>query len=261
MKGVPQMNEWTMAKKQLILTIFNALLSIVTFVLTYYLDPLKYTSQSSLAAIPAFLLSIIVLIIGQNISTHNEVEKFSEDSDRICETVKNYLHITKMGTPKSAWEYVINRLPVLEYVQNTSFNFGDECEQTNERLYDGDSYQKSLSKIARQINQGLIWKDIGDASAIKRFNKINCLVEGKYKANYQYKLISQLEPQIGFIILTYKDGTTEVLFNWDFRDIPQDPVVLLSRDQIILDMFAAQYKGLWRVAVVNYDSSATKSTS
>ena len=118
-----------------------------------------------------------------------------------------------------------------------------------------------MSKIARQINQGLIWKDIGDASAIKRFNKINCLVEEKYKANYQYKLISQLEPQIGFIILTYKDGTTEVLFNWDFRDIPQDPVVLLSRDQIILDMFAAQYKGLWRVAVVNYDSSATKSTS
>ena len=122
------MNRWTMAKKQLILTIFNALLSIVTFVLIYYLDPLKYTSQSSLAAIPAFLLSIFVLIIGQNISTHNEVEKFSEDSDRICETVKNYLHITKMGTPKSAWEYVINRLPVLEYVQNTSFNFGVDCK-------------------------------------------------------------------------------------------------------------------------------------
>ena len=51
------------------------------------------------------------------------------------------------------------------------------------------------------------------------------------------------------------------MFNWDFRDIPQDPVVLLSRDQEILNMFAAQYKGLWRVGVVNYDNSAIRSTS
>ena len=166
-----------------------------------------------------------------------------------------------MGTPKSAWEYIINRLPVLEYVQNTSFNFEDETEQTNERLYDGNSYQQSYSKIAKYVNQGLIWKDIGDSSALERFKKIDELIIEKSKGHYQYKLITQSEPQIGFIILTYKDGTTEVLFNWDFRDIPQDPVVLLSRDQEILDMFAAQYKGLWRTAVNDYDSKAIKSTS
>lgn len=249
------------SKKQLILLLFNSILSIIVFVITYFLDPLKYTSQSTLAAVPAFLLSIIVLIIGQNISTHNEVEKVSEDSELICETVKNYLHVTKMGTPKSAWEYIINRLPVLEYVQNTSFNFEDETEQTNERLYDGNSYQQSYSKIAKYVNQGLIWKDIGDSSALERFKKIDERIVEKSKGHYQYKLIAQSEPQIGFIILTYKDGTTEVLFNWDFRDIPTDPVVLLSRDQEILNMFAAQYKGLWRMAVEDYDSKAIKSTS
>lgn len=249
------------SKRQLVLLLFNSILSIIVFVITYFLDPLKYTSQSTLAAIPAFLLSIIVLIIGQNISTHNEVEKVSEDSELICETVKNYLHVTKMGTPKSAWEYIINRLPVLEYVQNTSFNFEDETEQTNERLYDGNSYQQSYSKIAKYVNQGLIWKDIGDSSALERFKKIDELIIEKSKGRYQYKLITQSEPQIGFIILTYKDGTTEALFNWDFRDIPQDPVVLLSRDQEILNMFAAQYKGLWRIAVDYYDSKAIKSTS
>lgn len=249
------------SKKQLVLLIFNSILSVIVFVITYFIDPLRYTSQSTLAAIPAFLLSIIVLIIGQNISTHNEVEKVSEDSELICETVKNYLHVTKMGTPKSAWEYIINRLPVLEYVQNTSFNFEDETEQTNERLYDGNSYQQSYSKIAKYVNQGLVWKDIGDSSALKRFKKIDERVIEKSKGHYQYKLITQTEPQIGFIILTYKDGTTEVLFNWDFRDIPQDPVVLLSRDQEILNMFAAQYKGLWRMAVDDYDSKAIKSTS
>lgn len=74
-----------------------------------------------------------------------------------------------MGTPKYAWEYIINRLPVLDYVQNTSFNFEDEEIQTNERLYDGTSYQQSFVKIAKNVNQGLTWKDIGDKSALERF--------------------------------------------------------------------------------------------
>lgn len=249
------------SNRQLILLLATPILSIVSFVLTYFLDPLKYANQSALAAIPAFLLSIIILIIGQIVTTHNEIEKVSKDSERIYETVKNYLHITKLGTPKSAWEYIISRLPVLEYVQNTSFNFEDEIDQTTERLYDGISYQQSISAIAKHVNHGLIWKDIGDSSAINRFQSIHRCVTPNGKGHYYYKILSSESPQIGFIILTYKDGSTEVLFNWDFRDIPQDPVVLMSRDQELLSMFAAQFKGLWRVSVEDYDSIATRSTS
>lgn len=239
----------------------SPILSLVAFMLTYFLDPLRYTSQSSLAAIPAFLLSVIILIIGQIISIHCEIEKVSSDSDRICETVKNYLHVTKMGTPKSAWKYVTDRLPVLEYVQNTSFNYGSEVEQTNKRLYDDNIYQKSINEIAKHINQGLQWEDIGDESAVERLRKISSCISEKAKGRYMFRIIEQTEPQIGFILLTYKDGTTEVLFNWDFRDIPQDPVVLLSRDHEIFNMFAAQHRGLCRVATEDYDSKATRSTS
>ncbi|MGN0797602.1 MAG: hypothetical protein ACI4M5_05270 [Christensenellales bacterium] len=249
------------SRKKLVLLIFNLILSIVIFVITYFIDPLQYATNSSLSAIPAFLFSIIVLIIGQTIVIHNETEKVEEDSELICETVKNYLHITKIGTPKYAWDYIMNRLPILEYVQNTSFNFMDEIEQSNERLYGGVSYQQSFNKIANQVNQGLIWKDIGDSTALDRFKRTKEKVTSKSKGQYQYKLISQSEPQIGFIILTYRDGSTEVLFNWDFREIPQDPVVLLSRDQEIINMFAAQYKSLWNIAVEDYDNKATKSTS
>lgn len=249
-------------KKQLFILIVSPVLSLVSFVLVYYLDPLNYGNNVSLAAIPAFLLSIIILIIGQIITIHNEVEKVSVDSERIYETVKNYLHVTKIGTPQSAWRYIIERLPILEYVQNTSFNFADEQEESNERLYANDIYQKSLKTIAKNINSGLKWNDIGDASAIERFRQIDGLISpGFAKGRYNYKLITQSEPQIGFILLTYKDGTMEVLFNWDFRDIPQDPIVLLSRDTEIFTMFAAQYKGLWRVAVNDYDNNATRSTS
>lgn len=239
----------------------SSILSLIAFVLTYFLDPLKYTSQSPLAAIPAFLLSVVILIIGQIISIQCEVEKVSSDSDRICETVKNYLHVTKIGTPKSAWKYIIDRLPVLEYVQNTSFNFNDEIEKTCKRLYDDDIYRKSINEIAKYVNQGLQWEDIGDESAIERLRTIRECISERAKGRYMFKMISHAEPQIGFILLTYKDGTTEVLFNWDFRDIPQDPVVLLSRDHEIFNMFAAQYSGLWHVATGDYDSIATRSTS
>lgn len=255
------MKKLPLKKKQLILLIFNSLLSILAFVVTYFLDPLKFAEQSPLAAIPAFLLSIIILIIGQNISTHNEVEKTSEESELTRETVKTCLHVTKVGAPKHAWEYIISSLPTLERVQNTSFNFGDETEQATERLYDDIIYQQSIGKIAKAVDQGLTWQDIGDSTALERFQAIEGQISEKCKGHYQYKIISQSEPQIGFIILTYKDETTEVLFNWDFRDIPGDPTVLLSRDLEILHMFEAQHKGLWRVAVKDYDSTATKSTS
>lgn len=255
------MPEMKFNKMQYIILISSPILSLVSFIVIYYIDPLNYADNSSLAAIPAFLLSIIILIIGQIIAIHNEVAHVSIDSERIYETVKNYLNVTKVGTPQSAWKYIIDKLSILEYVQNTSFNFKDEHELTNERLYGADTYQQSYNHIAKYIKKGLYWKDIGDSSAIERFRKMNNLVSGNAKGRYSYKLIKQSEPQIGFILLTYKDGTKEVLFNWDFRDIPQDPVVLLSRDEEIFNMFAAQYKGLLRVSMNDYDNNATKSTS
>lgn len=94
-----------------------------------------------------------------------------------------------------------------------------------------------------------------------RFRQIASSISNTSKGHYNYKLITQSEPQIGFILLTYKDGTKEALFNWDFRDIPEDPTVLLSRSPEIFTMFSAQYKGLWRVAVNDYDNNATRSTS
>ena len=244
--------------KRIIPIITSIILSVITFIFGTFWDPFDYKTLSS---IPAFLFSIVVLLIGQIISIQSEVDKVSDTSDIICDTVKSYIHVTKIGTPKKAWEYVIRRLPVMDYVQNTSFNYKDEIDQTEYRLYGSDIYQKSLREIASQVKKGLQWQDIGDSTAIERFRAITDLIPENIKGNYACRLISQTEPQLGFIILTYKDGTKEVLFNWDFRDIPQDPVVLLSRDEEIINMFAAQHRGLWRVSTEHYDTKVTKSTS
>lgn len=245
-------------RKRIIPIITSIILALVTFVFGTFWDPLGYKALSS---IPAFLLSIVVLLIGQIIAIQSEVDKVSDTSDIVCNTVKSYIHVTKIGTPKKAWEYVISRLSAMEYVQNTSFNYDDEINQTKYRLYSSDVYQKSLKEIACSIKKGLLWQDIGDSTAIGRFKTIVNLIPDNSEGSYAYRLISQAEPQLGFIILTYKDGTREVLFNWDFRDIPQDPIVMLSRDEEIINMFAAQHRGLWRVSTEDYDTKTTRSTS
>jgi hypothetical protein len=242
----------------LICAIITPILSLVSFVVIYYIDPLKYAKGADMAAIPAFLVSVIILIIGHLVVVFQNAEKSVKDIEKIYDAVKNNLHVIKIGTPEKAWDYIIERLPVLRDVQNTSFNSDDEIEQSRERLYDNTNYIESSAKIAEAVKSGLKWKDIGDRSAKERFNKIRMYVEAKKNnaGKYSYKFIDQHEPQIGFILLTYKDNTKEVLFNWDFRDIPQEPVVLLSQDQEIFNMFAAQYRGLSRVAVSDYDSMA-----
>jgi hypothetical protein len=249
---------------QLVLLIAGPLLSLIAFVATYYVDPLNFNDNAPLAAVPAFLLSIVILLISHNLAAFRELERASKDSDRIYEAVKDYLHVTKVGSPERGMQYIIARMPILVDVRNTSLNIPDELERADERLYETEAYLDLAPHIAHWSKAKLRWKDIGDAEAIPRMRRTarlaNDSAQGR-KAHYQYKLIAHNEPQINFILLTYADGLTEVLFNWDFRNIGQDPVVLLSRDRDIVEMFAVQFEHLWRSASPDHDSTAVMSTS
>jgi hypothetical protein len=234
-----------------------------------YIDPLNFGHHAPLAAVPAFLLSIVILLVSHNIASFRELERASSDSDRIYEAVKDYLHVTKLGSPESATKYVIARMPILHDVRNTSLNIRDEIERAEEQLYDTAAYSDFASHIVQWTAHELRWKEIGDHEAIKRMRRTAAQTRRRApdgRPNYQYKLISHNEPQINFILLSYADGTNEVLFNWDFRNIGQDPVVLLSRDRDIVEMFAVQFEHLWRSASPDHDTSdhdrmAARSTS
>ena len=63
---------------------------------------------------------------------------------------------------------------------------------------------------------------------------------------------------MNFIILEYKDGKKEVLFHWDFRGLGQDPIVLLSRDDKIVEMFYIHFNNLWESASPDYDTTSEK---
>lgn len=239
-------------------------LALIAFIVTYFIDPLQFGEQQPLSAVPAFLLSIIILIINQNISTNKEMQKASIYSDRIYEAIKDYMHVTPLGSPEKAIQYINSRLPALREAKNTTFNIEGEIERADEKFYDTEQYSEASHQIATYSNKGLIWKDLGDKFALDRLRLINKLasdISKNKKNNYKYRLISHSEPQMNFIILEYRDGSREVLFNWDFRGLGQDPTVLISRDRQIIEMFSIHYELLWRRASPDHDSIAVKSTS
>lgn len=237
------------------------ILSLITFVLTFYVDPLNFGQLQPLAAIPAFLLSIIILIITQNINTNYEIRKASIYSDRIYEAVKDYLHVTKVGSPERAMAYINSRIPAIREAKNTSFNIEQTVERAEEKFYESDGYTDTIKLITTYTSKNLIWKDIVDRFGVERCRELttsaNYLANGR-PPKYKYKIISHTEPQMNFIILEYTDGNKEVLFNWDYRAIGQDPTVLLSRDKQIVDMFCIHYEYLWMAGSEDHDNSATK---
>ena len=143
-------------KLKWVISLSGPVLSLVTFVITFYIDPLNFGQLQPMSAIPAFLLAIIILIISQQLSTHYEIAKATLYSDRIYEAVKSYLHVITMGSPENAMKYINDSLPSLREVKNTSFNLpgADEEERANEKLYDTAHYETTIKNIARYSKKG-----------------------------------------------------------------------------------------------------------
>jgi hypothetical protein len=206
----------------------------------------------------------VILLIDQNIRVSAELRRTTSCSDRIYEAVKDYLHVTRIGPPERAIAYVHGRVPSLKEVNNTSFNLDDEKERALEKFYETKTYEEFYARIAAYSARGLTWKDIGDRHAVDRLRLLQTMSMKSAKNGrsfYKYRLIAHAEPQINFMILEYTDGTREVLFNWDFRGMGQDPTVLLSRDQHILEMFSTHFNCIWRNAALDHDSQQTRSVS
>ena len=240
------------------------ILGLIGFCLAYWFDPLNFGARQPISVLPAFMLSVVLLMIGQAITTAIELQKTSDYSDQIYTAIKDYLHVTPLGSPEAAFRYICSRMSSLREVKNTSFNVQDEVERAEEKFYDTSTYEKMISQIALHSCDKLIWKDIGDPLAIGRLRAVqkNCNQVARGKKNgYRFKLIGHQDPQINFILLEYEDGTKEVCFNWDFRGMGQDPTVLISRDRSIVEMFSIQFTLLWRHATEDHDSHAIRSNS
>jgi len=232
--------------------------ALASFVIAYYANPLNFGHREPLAAIPAFLLAVVVLLIGQNYAAYRELERAANHSDEIYEAVKDYLHVTKVGSPEQALRYISSRLPIVHEVRNTSFNLSGLTDRADDMLYDADAYVEFSQAIAEWTAKGLRCRDIGDGLAVERLRRTRMRAAARREnapSRYHYRLIEHNEPQLNFTILGFPDGTGEVLFNWDFRNFGQDPKVLLSRDRDILEMFTVQFEHLWLRASPDHDAA------
>lgn len=244
--------------------LIGPILSIVIFIVTYFSNAFNFAETQPLSAIPAVLFAMVILIISNNITTSLEIQKASAYSERICNAVKDNINVITLGTPESALEYIESKLSSLKEVKNTSFNIEKEIERANEKFYDTDIYSKLNQQISIYVSKGLMWKDIGDPYGIDRLREIHknaIALAKKNKNQYRYRLIKHNEPQLNFIILEYKNGTKEVLFNWDFRKTGGDPTVLISKNNNIVEMYAVHYDNLWEKATEDHDNIAVRSTS
>jgi hypothetical protein len=240
-----------------IVLVGGPLLSIISFVLAYRFDPLNFADAKPMAAIPAVLLAISILIITQSISSEFVSRRATAQSEEICETIRTHLHVVPVGSPEHAFRYIHSRIPELREVKNTSFNIKNETERADEKLYSSSIYSQTAKHISTFCARNLIWKDIGDRVGLERLRVLHllCIQKAKEKkSGYAYKLINHDEPQINFIILEYRNGNREVLFNWDFRGTGQDPRVLLSRAPDVIEMFSVQFALLWRHASPDHDT-------
>jgi hypothetical protein len=235
--------------------IAGPLAALASFLIAYFINPLGFGGSNALAAVPALLLAIVFLLIGQNVAAYRELERAANQSREIYEAVKDYLHVTKVGSPERAIRYVTSRLPSAQEIRNTSFNLHDQTDRATDVFYETDGYDAFASGIGKWTSKGGRWRDVGDTLAVDRFRQIaGACQPPKDRRNYQYRLLGQSEPQLNFLILDYPDGTAEVLFNWDFRSFGQDPVVLLSRDRDIIEMFTIQFEHLWRLGSPDHDA-------
>lgn len=232
--------------------------ALIFFAIGYWLDPFSLKEEKGVAA---FFVSVLGLLIGQWWATVVEIQKSTTNSEKVYDAIKNYLHVTPVGSPEEAMRYIADRLPALREVQNTRLNIPDEVERSNEKLYESDIFDRLIREIPWYCKQDLIWKDIGDNQALPLFRKLRGEAAGEKSSKYKYKLLAHVEPQMNFILLEYRDGAKEVLFNWDFRSAGQDPTVLISRDRQIVEMFAIHYTMLWRRAAEDHDNQLIKSTS
>ena len=223
------------------------ILSIVAFIALLRTDPFGLANLSQNPELPAFFLSIVVLLVSDRISGLFQMQENKEQTKRLADLIKDSHSVVKFRTPRDAIQYISNRIDSLRSVENISVNTDDEFIDVDDYFYRSEQYDSFISSISSGVAKGLIWRDLGDKYAKKRFDKIGGLVaKKKSKGTYQYKLISHNEPQITFTIIQYHDGTREVLFNWDYRSPGAEPNVMLSRDEDLVTMFAIHFTILWK---------------
>lgn len=224
------------------------LLSIVIFFLSYYSE-IWGEPESYSASIPSLAFAILGYLLVDRIATQLDFVEINASYKNVTELLRVKLDVVHFGSQNEAMDYIYSRLTsdLVQEVCNTSINIEDEEKSAELNLYTKNNYNRTYDKAMNMCKGGhLVWKDVGGYSSKERLRTM-WTKSGGPSGNNHYSVRFVLNvPQINFIILKYKSGVAEVLFNWDHRNSNYPPVVLLSRDPKIVEMFAVQHNLLYK---------------
>lgn len=235
------------------------IMGVIALIITTYF---KLVELSVVAATLTSVLSVLSLTILGN----KNLRMALQYADETQWSVKKHLHATPIGSPEKALEYVSSRLPVLKEVKNTSFNTKN-VDIVDLKFYTKSIYKSFCDSIVSNCIEDLVWTDIGDRYSISRFRKIreSCAIKSHGKTyRYAYRLLPDSCPHMNFIILYYKDNSSdnienggnyaEVLFNWDFRSTESDPIVYMSTDRELVSMYSVHFNTMLSAASQDHDA-------
>lgn len=225
----------------------------VLSILTSFIEPLANYSLT------AFLLSIFSLSHELYSKIQESLKNTESHSSEMSKDVKNRLQVIRLDKPaKTFEEYIISRLHIISHIKNTSFNKSNNYREANEYFNEPLELIDAPKLISQYINSGLKWQDIGDDIAKKRFNAwhnqcdeaTRSSIKGGY---YKSSIINNQVPYPNFLIVVYKDGREEVLFNWDFRSQGVKPDVLVSNEKDLVHFYNSQFELLLDNATTDSD--------
>lgn len=195
-----------------------------------------------------FLLSIFILFHEQYSKIERSLENTKEHSSRMSMDVKNHLRVIRLDKPAKTFnDYVIQRLNIIESIKNTSFNKSENHCEADENFNESMELKNAPNFISQSIYNGLKWYDIGDDIAKERFKSWHECCDKATQSSlnggyYKSVIINNRVPYPNFLIITYKDGREEVLFNWDFRLNGIKPNVLVSNEKELIQFYSAQFE-------------------
>ncbi len=200
--------------------------------------------------IRATLIFIVSLFFSETLSRIVAKNELDEHLENVKSIISKTIDCRSIGSTQDALEYIIYRLPKLEYVENTHVKVGDHVQDA---IYHEPFYQKYVAALKKQVDKGLIWNDILGESSEYRKQIIEWVKEKPHRRKLYTKVIPNNMPIVNHITLKYKDEKKESLFGWSSQIDKPVVEVFVTSNKNLISFFEAYFNELG-----NHDTKKVK---
>lgn len=154
------------------------------------------------------------------------------------------LDLICLGSVADGVRWFGENLEGLTRVENTVFTRGD-----NSHIIDQTTWNRHLKVIQQAIGSNCVWTDIATPAHIPDLQKFRDALPAADRRRYNLYSLDVQAPILQCMTLRYSDGTTKVLFGWDFASQTcKSDFVFLGEGEQIGNYFGQYMTGLEHVS-------------